>query len=362
MSLALGVFHGRPWAMRYLSVIIAISALAPGVQANSCSRALVSILKPLRPSAPQAPRSLTEIPELRFGTYNTYNLMQSADGASIKSDLKRHGVAAPILEHDLDIVVLQEVENLNAIKSFSEKYLKDRYDVLLSTGNDARGIQVAFLVKKDLPFRIKLDTHVDARAIYPVTGQETAIFSRDLPAIRLWENSQNPETEDPLVVFYGTHFKSKRDKDGDPESRILRRVQVETAASIIRDDKKKHPSSFVMLAGDFNGDVRTDPEFEPLRSFMVDAFEAQATTPLDAERITHSFHPHDAPATYSQIDAFFVAPENSALVTETFVHRYKNEAGEIKPVPRSWDERDLNPSDHFPVILKIELQTISRRA
>jgi exonuclease III len=327
-------------------------------QTRACTAPLRELVEAATGRVQVRKRSLEELPQLRFGTYNTLNLTQSADGAALKSEEKRLGVAAAILDNDLDVAVLQEVEDLQKCKDYARDYLKDRYEVLLSTGNDKRGIQVAYLVKKDLPFKIKLDSNANARAVYPVTGQEIPIFSRDLPALRIWADSQNAEAEDPLVVFYGTHFKSKRSKDGDSESRILRRTQVEAAASIIRKDRDAHPSTFMMIAGDFNGDVHKDAEFQPIKEILADAFDLQPKKLNEVDRITHTFHPRDGATQFSQIDAFFVSEDKARYIEEAFVHRYKDANGKIKPVPQTWDERELNPSDHFPVIFKMNFRKL----
>ena len=345
--------------LSYLLVFASILSTTSRAEPRPCNSAIRSLMGPSLDDVSAGPkRAIEEIPQLRFGTYNTYNLMQSADGKYLKPDDKRRGVAAPILENDLDVIVLQEVENIKSIQDFSRDYLKDRYTVMSSVGNDERGIQVAFLVKKDLPFKFELETHADTKALYPVTGEETKVFSRDLPALRIWSTSQQSSSEDPLVVFYGTHFKSKRDKPGDPESRILRRVQVETASQIMKKDMNEHPSTLFMIAGDFNGDVRNDFEFASLRDTLKDAFDVAEKKPSPEDRITHTFHPKEGRAQRSQIDAFFVGEDKAAYIEEAFVHRYKNADGSVRKIPETWNERNLNPSDHFPVILKMNFREL----
>ena len=342
----------------YLAVFLSLFPNISGAQTKACTAPLRELVHAWTGQVQVRKRSLEELPQLRFGTYNTLNLMQSADGAALKSEEKRLGVAAAILENDLDVAVLQEVEDLQKCKNYARDYLKDRYEVLLATGNDKRGIQVAYLVKKDLPFQIKLDSHANTRAFYSVVGQEIPIFSRDLPALRIWADSQNTASEDPLVVFYGTHFKSKRSKDGDSESRILRRTQVETAAAIIRKDRDAHPSTFIMIAGDFNGDVHKDAEFAPIKKVLADAFDLQSRKLSEADRVTHTYHPREGATQFSQIDAFFVSGDKAQYIEEAFVHRYKDGEGNIKPVPQTWEERELNPSDHFPVIFKMNFRKL----
>lgn len=342
-----------------LLLALGLSLLAPLRAQANCVTAFRELLSSAQKLAPQSPkRPLKQIQELRLGTYNAYNLMQSADGQVMKAEHHRQGIASVILDNNLDVVVLQEVENEAALKAFTEQYLNDLYEPLISHGNDARGIQVAYLIKKDLPFQIELLSHAKSMAVDPVSGATKPIFSRDLPALKIWSEGQNPSREDPILILFGTHFKSKRNRPGDIQSRLLRGTQVRAASEIIENEMKAHPSSFVMIAGDFNGDVRLEAEFDPLKRFLKDAFELQPHVPNDMDRVTHTYHPRDGATQFSQIDAFFVKNSEPSLIKETFVYRYKDASGNTKPIPRSYDERRENPSDHFPVILKFNFEKL----
>lgn len=348
--------HATSWK---LLLTLGLSLLAPLSAEANCVTAFRELLSSAQKLAPQSSkRPLKQIQELRFGTYNAYNLMQSADGQVQKAEHHRKGVASVILDNNLDVVVLQEVENEAALKAFAKQYLNDLYEPLMSRGNDARGIQVAYFVKKDLPFQIELLSHAKSTAVDPVSGATKPIFSRDLPALKIWSEGQDASKEDPLVSFFGTHFKSKRDRPGDTQSRLLRGAQVQAASEIMESEMKAHPSSFVMIAGDFNGDVRLEAEFDPLKRLLKDAFELQPRVPSDMDRVTHTYHPRGGATHFSQIDAFLVKDSDPALIKETFVHRYKDASGNTKPIPQSFDERSENPSDHFPVILKFNFEKL----
>ncbi|UPT73584.1 MAG: hypothetical protein M0D55_17245 [Elusimicrobiota bacterium] len=115
-------------------------------------------------AAAEPVRSLSSIRQLKLGSYNVLNLFQNV-GKHVPDEtnpgkLKKVSDAAPkeewslraqgqvILENDLDIVTLQEVENAAALEDFNRNYLDGKYKVFLIEGNDERGIDVAFLVKK----------------------------------------------------------------------------------------------------------------------------------------------------------------------------------------------------------------------
>lgn len=336
----------------YLIAFIALFSV-PAVAAPACTQAMQNLLEGISRDTTTPKRPLSAISELKMGSYNTLYLMKGLDTTPRVIE-HRKDVALAILENDLDVVTLQEVSDFDKLKAFSDTYLGGRYMPFLTAGNDERGIQIAFLVKKDLPFQMKLETHAETRGIHPITGQDIEIFSRDVPTLSIWSDTQDVAKDDPLVILSGTHFKSKRDSNGDPESRLMRAAQVKAAVGILDEKRTKYPDSMVMMAGDFNGDVSKEAEFAALRESMVDVFNTQNMS--EADRITHSYHPNGGPTSYSQLDAFFVSPDKTQYVSSAFVHRYKDAHGNVKRLPRSFAERMQNPSDHFPVILKMNFR------
>jgi endonuclease/exonuclease/phosphatase family metal-dependent hydrolase len=340
----------------FLYLTLALQTL-PALAAGNfdCSEALITVSKQEALAPQVSKRATTDIKQLNIGSYNTYNLLRSADGRYQKPEHKQKGLARPILDNDLDIVVLQEVNDLAEMKQFAKNHLNDQYESLLLNSNDSRGIRIAFYVKRDLPFRIELATSRDIRGVYEATNEERRIFSRDVPAMRIWAPEQS-ESEDPLMTVFGTHFKSKRSKDNDPESRLLRGLQNEAAAFVIDQEKKKHPKSLILFAGDFNGSIHEENEFLPIRDRLVDSLEIAGRAP--PERVTHTFHPRDGPTSRNQIDAIFLEDRGRHYVRDSYVHRYQDPQGSELPIPDSWEERNANPSDHYPVILNFDFQRL----
>jgi len=324
---------------------------------DPCVKALVSVVGPESFQAAQHKRDLREIEELKLGTYNTYNLLRSADGNYQKPVHKQEGLARPILKNDLDIIIVEEVNDLAEMREFARLRLNDLYEPLLADSNDQRGIKVGYFVKRDLPFRVELTTSKDVEAVDPVTGQNRKVFSRDLLGLRIWATKQD-NNDEPLISFFGTHFKSKRDRNGDPESRILRGLQNEVSELIVRKEMETNPRSIVVVGGDFNGDVRHEAEFAPLKTILEDVFDNIRPEMSDADRITHSFHQNGRAAVYSQIDAFLMSPSGRPYLKDAFVHRYVDAEGNTKPLPTTWEERNANPSDHFPVIFKFDFRKL----
>lgn len=327
------------------------------------------------PAGPAAPagvplRSLESIQELKVGSYNVLNLFENVGKHVPDPDnpgkLKKISEARPkeeaslraqgriILENDLDVVTLAEVENIAALRDFNERFLDGKYAVHLIEGNDERGIDVAFLVKKDLPLSVEQRSHKEETWLDPVLGGgPRALFSRDLTALVV----RVPGKAQPLFVMFGTHYKSKRDRDGDPESGLLRAAQVRRTAEIVSRYRAEFGDGVpMMLAGDFNGEVGKDAAFRPLfeAAGLSDSFDALPNPPSDKDRVTHTFHPKGGATHAGQMDAVLVSGALRGAVKRAEVYRYKNDDGTVRALPATYEERSRNPSDHFPVIVTLD--------
>lgn len=304
---------------------------------------------------------------LRVMSFNVENLFENL-GSIHQSDLKKMPKPKPnepappktveevqairdeIGEEMPDIAVLEEVENIAALdKLIDGPPIQGKYMALLIEGNDPRGIDVGFLVRKDLGIKVQIESHKDMRWMDPVDRKEKQIFSRDLPALILGE------TENPKMIVLGNHAKSKRDRAGDPQSIGLRTAQYEAAAKIVRDYKSSFPKVGIILAGDFNTDVQEGVEINPIRELLFSAFDvAKDTVPL-SDRGTHVYFPPKGPREIHQMDDVRVDESLKESVLSARVGRYQTADGQVLPLPRSFKERDLQPSDHFPVVVDIQI-------
>ena len=159
------------------------------------------------------------------------------------------------------------------------------------------------------------------------------------------------------MIILGNHAKSKRDRSGDPLSEMVRVAQYKAMGDIIDGYRKKYGQDVpLMMAGDFNTDVPTSASVKPIRDRMDDTLDIAGVKGLD--RTTQSFHPRNGAAQYSQLDAVMVTPSLANSVEEAKVYRYKDQNGNEKPLPTSFNERALNPSDHFPVFVRITTEKI----
>lgn len=313
-------------------------------------------------------RSLSDSKELKFASYNVLNLEHSVGKYKTSEetgkrvfnyevltknpeDVKK--IAQIITEEKLDFIVLQEVEGIQALKLFNRNYLNNQYEPIVLPGNDTRGIEIGFLVKKDLPIKYKVISNREATHLYAATNEEIPIFSRDLPALHIWKQ-ESSVLDDPEMIIFGNHLKSQRDRKEDAKSVLFRTAQVEEMTAIVSHYKEVYKDSAVFIAGDFNANLATGAEFKPLKaeSGLKDSFDLNSVTMQDHERVTHSFHPRDGETSYSQMDAVFMNDKAQEYFIQSYVYRYQ-ENGKVKPLPKTYEERELNPSDHYPVIVKI---------
>jgi hypothetical protein len=326
-----------------------------------------SAVRPIS-SARLATRALNTVKEIKVLQYNVENLFMSVgkherltgnefkrvSESELKPAWQLEGVAKPMKEYDPDLMVLEEVESLDSLAQFNTDYLGGRYRPLLVKGNDERGINIGFYVKQDLPLDIVVESHKDMQWTDPTTGRTEKLFSRDLPAVMV---RRQGETGKPLLIVLGNHAKSKRDRGGDPLSEKLRAAQYEGVAEIIDGYVAKYGKDVpILMAGDFNTDVRNSASVKPVRDRMMDAFDIKGLQGL--ARVTHTFHPHGGKAEYNQIDAVFVSPGLSKSIVAASVYRYKDQSGREKPLPKTYDERGKNPSDHFPVMVTVSTEKI----
>ncbi|MES2963550.1 MAG: hypothetical protein V4760_06640 [Bdellovibrionota bacterium] len=359
-----------------LSVIlsfVAVGSVANGADScravfNPAARETLrfSAIRPVSSASVQK-RALDTVREIKILQYNVENLFMTVGkhervpegfrrvtDSEIKPAHELEGIAKPMREFDPDLMVMQEIESVDSLARFNKDYLGGKYRPLLVKGNDERGINIGFYVKQDLPLDITIESHKNTQWTDPTSGRTQNLFSRDVPAVMI---RRQGEVGAPLLIVLGNHAKSKRDRDGDPLSERLRAAQYQGVGKIIDGYRAKYGKDVaIVMAGDFNTDVRTSASVKPVRDRMVDAFDVKGLQ--GPARVTHTYHPNGGKAEYNQIDAIFVSPSLSRSIVAAGVYRYKDASGREKPLPRTYDERGTNPSDHFPVMVKVSTEKI----
>jgi hypothetical protein len=332
------------------------------------------------PVKPRQAIALREHANLKVVTWNIFNFkIQEAEyppGSEIARKTPRNeqfkyakshealvNIKRVLEDLDADILVLQEVFSKASLEYFVREYLENQYDVVLERGNDPRGIQVGFLIKKSLNVEYELQSHKHLRlsqrqGVYPAG---TPIFSRDLPALylRQKDGSNSRASDDPDLVVLGAHFKSKRPTPGDFESNLRREIEAETAARIFQDINQRYGGRVpIALLLDTNT-RQTSPEIQSLRSVTRDSLDLMGRKISKEERVTHTFHPHKAPLDAKQVDAQLLNDAMANLIKDSYVYRFKDQNGQEKVYEGKWEtkiypiqfsQRKKNPSDHFPVV------------
>ena len=249
--------------------------------------------------------------------------------------------------------VWTEVESIQNFGETCLEHLDGKYFPILIQGNDIeKRINIAFGVRRDLKVDAELISHRAETWIDPLDGKEKLLFSRDMPVLILRRAGE----EQPFLILVGTHNKSQRPSPGDPLSEGQRTAQSARQAKIIGLLRKRFGKKVLVVdGGDFNKDVRTGREFEPLhREGLVDAFDLKGSTPPE-NRITHTYHPKHGNREVSQLDAAFMPEEFKDTIKSVRVIPHKDASGNPKPLPLTYDEREKNPSDHMALELILDL-------
>lgn len=305
------------------------------------------------------PHRTGQVKKLKFLEFNMLNLFErdfsltdknGMEGKDQKTEEQREGLARVIRTSDPDIMTWVEVENQKAAQLFSDKYLDGKYQVYLIDGNDGRGIDVAVLVKKDLPFEVEYRTMKDLYEGDPSQGEK--VYSRDLP-IAVFRPLEAGKAMAPQFVLMSTHFKSQRGDDG---SFSKREQQARATAEVEKNLRMELGENVpIMLVGDYNNEVSSSPEFEAIRQVgFKDAFDLSPSPIPKDRRGTHYYFPKDGPPEFNQLDGFLISGRGPFQVVSASILPHLDSSGRPLPAPRSYKERETRPSDHLAIEVVME--------
>ena len=205
---------------------------------------------------------------------NIETFVDDVDDSDVKEDVatteafqKRLGkisIAVRELLNSPDILAVIEAENLNVLKKLAERINADsvaagrpdpKYEAYLIDGNDPRGIDVGFLVKRSRVSSASVKQFgKDERYVNPVTRNEDIL--NDRPPLALEATLTDSKTGQPFeVTVVANHLKSLRGvddpKDG-PAVRMKKKLQAEFLAKWVNERQKANPNGRILLVGDFN--------------------------------------------------------------------------------------------------------------
>ena len=245
-----------------------------------------------------------------------YRIQRSTDGTLIKpkSEQGLSALAARVGAMDLDVVCVQEVENLDALRAFNRGHLAEpyRYEVLVE-GNDPRFIDVGLLSRQPVAniTSHRFEVHPDDPAL--------PVFGRDLLSVDILTASRSHK----LLSIFVNHLKSNfvRFDDPDPDgtreaNRTRRRRQAEVVRSVV--EARTRPNSRYVVLGDMNDGPDSDT-LAPFTESLTDALEhviesappPQATNPEDTPtdaRWTHRLSVSRGPDRFELLDQIWLSP------------------------------------------------------
>lgn len=367
---------------------------------------------------------------VRLGTFNMENLMNRFDFTGYRNELHqdralrlfdirneddfkrleearqvaltddtRQLTALAIADMDADIVCLQEVDNIEALKAFEYGYLfrmigsgyRQKY---LLEGNDSRGIDVAIMMRDKTRTGEPIEL-VDIRSHARLTYQECGLLTPELERLGYTPDDKvfkrdcleaDMRIGEVRFTVYVVHFKSMnggRDgQDGRTSTLPVREAEAQAVRRIIAQRFGTSPSSGANFAicGDMNdykdrlrifGDKRNGFSFERAveeRSALDVLSEGRFAENVmerrpEDDRWTH-FHSRGPDDRHlCQLDYIWLSPnlgrKNPKAVPEVIrngqPYRTVFPPGQaVERYPRTgWDRP--KSSDHCPVVIELEL-------
>ncbi|MDQ6785729.1 MAG: hypothetical protein M3033_02765 [Acidobacteriota bacterium] len=201
---------------------------------------------------------------------NLENFFDDIDDPAIKEDLvtteafekrlKKISMAIRVYMRAPDVIGTIETENLAALKRLAEKINSDavaagepnpKYEAYLTDGNDARGIDVGFLVKSSRVNVVEIKQFgKDEKFKNPDSKEEDNLHDR--PPLMLRAIINDPKTNQPFAfTVVVNHLKSLLGYETD-RVRQKKKAQAEFLAKFVQERQKADPNERIVLIGDFN--------------------------------------------------------------------------------------------------------------
>lgn len=366
---------------------------------------------------------------LRLATFNVENLMTRFDFSGFRNQLRqdrvlklfdvrdeedykrleaarvigstddtRQQTALAVAEADADIICLQEVDSMEALRAFEYGYLfrmvgHGYLQKYLVEGNDSRGIDVGVMMREETRHGQKIEV-VDVRSHAALTYRDLHLFNEALAATNRPDDKifKRDCLELDLriggrpLTLYVVHFKSMTSGRDGMEGRIatmpIRVAEARAVRHIVenRFGKGRAEKKDFVICGDMNdyqervvigGDRRNGYSFtheEGLESaldvFSRDGFVENVMRrrdPLDRWTLYHARGPEERHL--CQLDYLWLSPslarKNALTVPEVVrggqpFRTLFPPGQEVERFPRvGWDRPKA--SDHCPVVVSLDL-------
>lgn len=315
-----------------------------------------------------------------LGEFKEYSRIKTTDANGEVKNIKvektiekSHGqnlrMAARLRKQNPDIIIGMEVKDIESAQKFSKEYLNDDYQAILIEGNDDRGIDVCYFVKRTLNFDFEVQSHRK----YSLTNQENdPVFSRDLPVLLVRPAGASKYSK-PIMALLASHLKSqigggKKPKPGEPpkpdKTVIKRTEQAQASVEIMNILKEKYPGIPIVMGGDYNNDIRVAPEFASFyMAGLSDALNFDKNPLKMEDRFSQYFFklkeetpdPYDSELIAAQLDAMMVNPEFAKFILASGIQRDLRPDGTESSMPTSPEHVNKRASDHDGMYLVVDL-------
>jgi len=331
-----------------------------------------------------------------FPEEETRDTVQASVAVAVEDD-KRELTGLAIAETRADILALQEIDNLGVLQAFFANYVHRIADKTyghfkLVSGNDPRGIDVAFAARRDLV----AEGAVKARSYHETTfgelglhtpkleargiGADAFVFNRDCLEVSL-------DLGDADLTLFLCHFKAKSyRRDGSETSFDIREAEARAVRRIVenRFGDAWRDANWI-IAGDFNDfrcRVLPRGEVAACEATPVDTlFDDFAVDPMHAlpaaERWTY-FHrdvsdPEKPVEEHVQLDYVLLSPALAAANPRPHVEVLRRGLPYRVPLDPAAPDRSIaylssrndryprvgwdrpKASDHCPVVVELEI-------
>lgn len=284
----------------------------------------------------------------RFGPQDTFRI-RSYLGRLVraKDEADTIRIARRIWEMDLDVLAVQEVEDIDTLRTFNRDHLAGKYTYLaLVEGNDPRLIDVGILSKLPLGGITSWQ-----QAVHP-SDLARPVFGRDLLEVEILSPTRSARLFTLFINHLKSHFIDFREDPiaGAQANDARRRRQAETLVAIV--NARTRPDSRFAVLGDMN-DPPDSPALQPLTADvglrLSNALTAPGevgtmkkdTPPPTTAAWTHRFKESGQPARYELYDQIWLSPALSDRLRESWILRRENLSGDGSDHDPAWVVLDL---------------------
>jgi len=377
--------HLRSLLAALLTIGAASTALAQEAKPGAAPTAPAAPGAPATPTAPPVPDATAQpgkrgaevrygvspaLPRkagtLRLAAYNVENLFDGADDPALSgefddlkmatSDDRCRALADAIREARADVLCLQEMESLEALRWFRDTYLADMgYDYMASDDvGYYRGVEQSVLSRHPI-VRQRVWPDADLASTLKMREGEEWTSAREDQGEKFQRSPLFAQVRTPegyvLDVFVVHH------KAGGKEFAFHREAEALQIISFVKDRLAEDPHARIAVLGDFNATpneksvkLYMDPNFGGLANAYDERFD------INRPRDTYVTHSSGRP-----IDYIFTSP----ALREDLVPKSFFVLATLTPAA-GWNWRTDPPppgyaSDHRPIIVDIEPRATEAR-